>query len=79
MRHLGRNKKYLATILTAYKQVKSIYSDTLQLEPASVLSSSTLPNHFDKYDNVAKKFDVAERDTRNRALGSAGEQLGHMH
>lgn len=74
-RHLFGNKTYLTAKQTAYELAKSIDADKLTLEPAPKLSSSTLPEHYDEYNNIAVKFDVAARDARNRALGRAGEQL----
>lgn len=79
VRHLNRNKNYLRAKQTAYKKAKSINRETLSLEPAPKLSSSTIPEHFDEYNNIAIKFDVAARDARNRALGRAGERLVLLH
>ena len=79
VRHLNQNENYLTAKQTAYELEKSINSETLTLEPAPELSSSTLPEHYDEYNNIAVKFDVAARDARNRALGRAGEQLVLLH
>ena len=79
VRHLDRNKNYLTAKQTAYTRPKSINSETLTLEPAPELGSSTLPEQFDEYNNIAVKFDVAARDARNRVLGRAGEQLVLLH
>ena len=79
VRHLNQNKNYLSAKQTAYKLEQSIDSESFTLEPAPELSSSTLPEHYDEYNNIAVKFDVAARDARNRALGRAGEQLVLLH
>lgn len=79
VRHLNRNKNFLRAKQIAYKQSKSLNSETLTLEPAPELSSSTVPEHYDEYNNIAVQFDVATRDARNRALGRAGERLVLLH
>ena len=78
-RHLFGNKNYLTAKQIAYERAKSIDADKLTLVPPPELSSSTLPDHYDEYNNIAVQFDVAARDARNRVLGRAGEQLVLLH
>jgi hypothetical protein len=43
------------------------------------LSNLPPPDELEQTLRIARKFDVAARDERNRALGKAGEQLVFMH
>ncbi len=49
--------------------------------PAPTLSNQPPPQELEKTLHIARKFDVAGRDERNRALGRAGEErvLAHEH
>jgi len=47
----------------------------LWLEPAPALKNEPPPKDLEKLLGIARKFNVPERDERNRALGEAGEQL----
>lgn len=42
--------------------------------PAPTLTNQPLPDELDQMLHIARKFDVAARDERNRALGKAGEE-----
>lgn len=42
--------------------------------PAPTLSNQPAPKELDEMLHIARKFDVAGRDERNRALGRAGEE-----
>lgn len=54
-------------------------SAPLWIGPPPTHSNAPPPVELDQMMAVARKFDVAERDARNRALGRAGEErvLGH--
>lgn len=47
--------------------------------PAPTLSNQPPPEELEQVLQVARKFDVAGRDARNRALGRAGEELVLRH
>jgi len=49
--------------------------------PSPTLSNQPPPQELELMLHIARKFDVAGRDERNRALGRAGEEpvLAHEH
>lgn len=47
--------------------------------PAPTLSNQPPPTELDQMLRIARKFDVAGRDARNRALGRAGEERVLRH
>lgn len=47
--------------------------------PAPTLSNQPPPDELDQTLRIARKFDVAGRDARNRALGRAGEERVLAH
>lgn len=51
----------------------------LWVGPAPTLSNQPEPEELEKTLSVARKFDVAQRDERNRALGRAGEEMALAH
>lgn len=53
----------------------------LWVGPPPTLCNTPPPDEWEKMQAVAHRFDVAERDARNRALGKAGEErvLAHEH
>ena len=42
-------------------------------------SNAPPPDQFERMTAIARKYDVAERNARNRALGRAGEDLSLIH
>ena len=54
-------------------------ADTLWIAPSPTLSNAPEPSELEQTMAVARRYDVAERDARNRALGRAGEQLALQH
>lgn len=44
------------------------------IDPAPTLSNHPPPDELEKRSRIARKFNVAERDERNRLLGKAGEE-----
>ena len=52
---------------------------SLWIGPAPTFSNQPPPVNAEFMAKVARKFDVAERDARNRALGKAGEELVLHH
>lgn len=51
----------------------------LSFGPPPTLSNEPPPNEAEQMLQVARKFDVAGRDERNRALGRAGEERVVLH
>jgi hypothetical protein len=51
----------------------------LWLGPPPTHSNTPLPGELEQMTAIARKFDVAERDARNRALGRAGEERALKH
>ena len=49
-------------------------SPMLWIGPPPTHSNMPPPDELDQMQAIARKFDVAERDARNRALGRAGEE-----
>ena len=47
--------------------------------PPPTLSNQPPPQELEQMLHIARKFDVAGRDERNRALGRAGEERGVAH
>lgn len=54
-------------------------SPQLWIGPAPTLSNQPPPKELEQMLSIARKFDVAGRDERNRALGRAGEERALMH
>ena len=48
--------------------------EMLWIGPPPTLSNVPPPHELEQMTAIARKFDVAERDARNRALGRAGEE-----
>lgn len=51
----------------------------LWISPPPTLSNQPPPEELEQTLQIARKFDVAERDERNRVLGRAGEELVLAH
>lgn len=51
----------------------------LWIGPPPTFSNMPVPVEIDQMIRIAAKFDVAERDARNRALGKAGEERVLVH
>lgn len=51
----------------------------LWIGPPPTLSNQPPPDELEQMLAIARKFDVAERDARNRALGRAGEERVFAH
>ncbi|WP_288458467.1 DUF3883 domain-containing protein [uncultured Sphingomonas sp.] len=52
---------------------------TLWIGPPPTLGNAPPPEELEQMQHIARRFDVAERDARNRALGRAGEQRVVLH
>jgi len=51
----------------------------LWIGPPPTLSNTAPPDELEQMQAIARRFDVAERDARNRALGRAGEERIVLH
>jgi hypothetical protein len=82
VRWLERNPDWLAPAsrpgislaLSAFRE-----DGTLWIGPPPTHSNAPPPDELDQMAAIARKYNVAERDARNRALGRAGEQLVLVH
>ncbi|MBN2971762.1 DUF3883 domain-containing protein [Roseomonas aeriglobus] len=52
---------------------------TLWIGPPPTLGNAPPPEELEQMQYIARRFDVAERDARNRALGRAGEERIVLH
>nr|WP_314470597.1 DUF3883 domain-containing protein [uncultured Sphingomonas sp.] len=52
---------------------------TLWIGPPPTLGNAPPPDELEQMQHIARRFDVAERDARNRALGRAGEERVVLH
>lgn len=53
--------------------------EPLWIGPAPTMSNQPPPQELEQMQHIARKFDVAGRDERNRTLGRAGEELVLAH
>lgn len=51
----------------------------LWIGPPPTVSNAPPPDELEQMQHIARRFDVAERDARNRALGRAGEHRVVVH
>ena len=54
-------------------------SAPIWIDPPPTMSNQPPPQELEQMLRLARKFDVAERDERNRALGRAGEERALAH
>ena len=52
---------------------------TLWIGPPPTVSNAPPPDELEQMQHIARRFDVAERDARNRALSRAGEKRIVIH
>jgi len=76
-RWLARNSPWLERVPTAATGLHE--AAPLWVGPAPTLSNRPPPQELEQMLHVARKFDVAGRDARNRALGRAGEERVLAH
>jgi len=74
-RWLARHPDWLSPVNRAGLGVtRSVREATpLWIGPPPTVSNAPPPEEWEQMQAVARRFDVAERDARNRALGKAGE------
>lgn len=86
LRWLEHHPDWLAPVAAANSASISqppgpVRGDFLRILPPPTHSNAPPPKEMDRIAAVARKYDVARRDARNRALGRAGEErvLAHEH
>lgn len=78
-RWLALNPAWLGRTPGARKATGMADMARLWIGPPPTLSNQPPPAELDQMLHIARKFDVAERDARNRALGRAGEERALAH
>jgi len=78
LRWLGAHPDWYSRVPQAYSPGFNDGSD-LWIGPAPTQSNSPPPDELEQMLAIGRRFDVAERDARNRALGRAGEELVLAH
>jgi Domain of unknown function (DUF3883) len=83
LRWLAVNQEWQETALASQNSLTQMAGfkepDTLWIGPPPTHSNSPPPIDLDCMALIARKFDVAGRDARNRSLGKAGEELILAH
>lgn len=72
-RWIRNNPKWLHRPLRVQGQLQLAEEAPLWFGAAPTLATAPPPDELEQTSRVARKFDVAARDERNRALGRAGE------
>jgi len=72
-RWLALNPAWLARMAGMQSATGLSEAAQIWVGPAPTLSNQPPPQELEQMQHVARKFDVAGRDERNRALGRAGE------
>lgn len=78
-RWLALNAAWTARSMIAETSTGVQEGRPLWVGPAPTQSNEPPPQELEQMLHVARKFDVAGRDARNRALGRAGEERVLMH
>ena len=76
-RWLDRHPEWLASVSRHSPGVGPLSAreeTTLWIGPPPTLSNAPPPLELEQMTAIARKYDIAERDARNRALGRAGEE-----
>ena len=78
-RWLAENPSWLARVVTGPQENELREAPQIWVGPPPTLSNQPPPQELEQVLRVARKFDVAARDERNRALGRAGEERALKH
>lgn len=78
-RWLALNPGWLARAPAAVQTNELHEASQIWIGPPPTASNREPPKELEQMQHIARKFDVAERDARNRALGRAGEELILAH
>lgn len=76
---LAKNPQWLNRVPSRQRADGMAESARLWIGPAPALSNQPEPQELEQMLHVARKFDVARRDERNRKLGRAGEECVLSH
>lgn len=79
VRWLARNPSWLSRLPNHEFPPGVQEASSIWVGPPPTLSNREPPQELEQMLHVARKFDVAGRDERNRALGYAGEECVLMH
>jgi hypothetical protein len=79
MRWLDRNRHWLERLPRLRPEGALQEAAELWIGPPPTLSNRPPPQELEQALHIARKFDVAGRDARNRALGRAGEERVLAH
>ncbi|MTH96389.1 DUF3883 domain-containing protein [Roseibium sp. RKSG952] len=78
-RWLAQNPGWLARTPSAVQTNQLHEATQIWIGPPPTTSNREPPKELEQMLHIARKFDVADRDARNRALGRAGEELILVH
>jgi len=78
-RWLARNPDWFDRLPEARPAGGTHEATPIRILPSPTLSNRPPPQELDQMLHIARKFDVAGRDDRNRALGRAGEERVLAH
>lgn len=78
-RWLRANPAWLQRQPTLPRTLEMREPEPLWIGPAPTMSNQPPPQELEQMQHIARKFDVAGRDERNRILGRAGEELVLAH
>lgn len=79
VRWLTAHPEWLARVPDKNIVPGSSIQEQFRLGPAPTQSNEPPPDELEQMLHVARKFDIAGRDERNRALGRAGEERALFH
>jgi len=79
MRWLEHNPQWLNSVSVLGPADGRADAAKLWIEPAPTLSNQPPPQELEQMLDIARTFDVAGRDERNRRLGRAGEERVFAH
>lgn len=79
VRWLDRHPDWLARVETGSSPSALREEAILWIGPPPTQSNAPPPDELEQMTAIARKYDVAERDARNRALGRAGEERVLAH
>jgi hypothetical protein len=79
VRWLDRHPDWLARVETGSSSSALREEAILWIGPPPTHSNAPPPDELEQMTAIARKYDVAERDARNRALGRAGEERVLAH
>lgn len=78
-RWLNAHPQWMTRTPRELAQLDSDHAAPLWIGPPPTLSNEPPPKELEHFQRIARKYDVAGRDERNRVLGRAGEQRVLAH